>query len=483
MPIPVLSSPSLPPQAVAQSGASNRADDDGTGRSFGALLERSRAAAPQGSQDTPLDADLAGHTAGRKSARGGDKKSELTAADVMALLAPLASGASAAAASSRAAGIGGAQPTGSATVAKAAIGQTTDLPPSAATATPGATAPTTTTTTAPTTALPAAASTTPADDAAATTDTPAGKAEALAKAQRSTADAARNESARDDAAQQAPAAAVPAPTAEAALAASATPAPQAPGTAAIPQASAGKPAAPSNTVASASAPAAAVGGTPATGTDKPAGEFGAGTDDRKLPTLPDTAAADSPDAAPNALAALAGAPQSSKAAAASVDRAAAGTNTPVLSVEPPVGSSEWGAAIGRQMIRMSASGHQVAELNLNPTGLGPLKVTLSVADSQAQAQFVSAHESVRKAVEAALPQLRSTLADQGISLGQASVGADTRHAAGQGAGFAQQNPSRSQGEAAYPGSGSGEDTARATPRLDTPAAAQSRSSRALDTFA
>ena len=101
------------------------------------------------------------------------------------------------------------------------------------------------------------------------------------------------------------------------------------------------------------------------------------------------------------------------------------------------------------MIRMSASGHQVAELNLNPAGLGPLKVTLTMGDDQAQAMFVSAHEGVRKAVEAALPQLRTTLADQGISLGHTSVGAESRQPSPQG-GFAEQNPGRSSGQPALP---------------------------------
>ncbi|MGR4869627.1 flagellar hook-length control protein FliK [Variovorax sp. LARHSF232] len=105
---------------------------------------------------------------------------------------------------------------------------------------------------------------------------------------------------------------------------------------------------------------------------------------------------------------------------------AAPAHVPVLTVEPPVGSEAWGAAVGQQMIRMSASGEHVAELNLNPAGLGPLKISLTLGDNQAQALFVSAHESVRKVIEAALPQLRSQLADQGISLGQASVDAGTQ---------------------------------------------------------
>lgn len=101
-----------------------------------------------------------------------------------------------------------------------------------------------------------------------------------------------------------------------------------------------------------------------------------------------------------------------------------GVITPSLPQE--VGSSEWGKALGQQLVRMDQGGHEVAELQLNPPGLGPLKVTLSMNDHQVQAMFVSAHSSVRAAVEAALPQLRATLADSGISLGDTSVGAESR---------------------------------------------------------
>lgn len=105
-------------------------------------------------------------------------------------------------------------------------------------------------------------------------------------------------------------------------------------------------------------------------------------------------------------------------------------NTPAAvttpSLAPEVGSSEWGRALGQQVIQMGKAGHQVAELQLNPPGLGPLKVTLSMNDHQIQAMFVSAHSSVRAAVEAALPQLRTSLADSGISLGNTSVSAGSQ---------------------------------------------------------
>ena len=102
--------------------------------------------------------------------------------------------------------------------------------------------------------------------------------------------------------------------------------------------------------------------------------------------------------------------------------------TPIATapLTPEVGSSDWGNALGQHVIRMGNADHQVAELQLNPPGLGSLKVTLSMNDHQMQAMFVSAHSSVRAAVEAALPQLRALLADSGISLGNTSVGAESQ---------------------------------------------------------
>ncbi|MFC6282340.1 MULTISPECIES: flagellar hook-length control protein FliK [Polaromonas] len=150
--------------------------------------------------------------------------------------------------------------------------------------------------------------------------------------------------------------------------------------------------------------------------------------------------------------------------------------TPVASamLRPEVGSSEWGKALGQQVIQMGTSGHQVAELQLNPPGLGPLKITLSMNEHQVQAMFASAHASVRAAVEAALPQLRSTLADSGISLGNTSVSSGSQ----QQAAFAGKQDEQ-------PGSRTYQDERAAAPTPASPIAGlPARSSRTgLDTYA
>lgn len=146
---------------------------------------------------------------------------------------------------------------------------------------------------------------------------------------------------------------------------------------------------------------------------------------------------------------------------------------------PEVGSNEWGKALSQQVIHLSTGDRQMAELELNPPGLGPLKVTLSVSDQQMQAAFVSAHSSVRAAVETALPQLRALLAESGISLGQTSVGAEsqsqTAFANSQGS-FTNQSPRQ-----AYPGSNAG----MADPLSDQPTEVKRRSGQGLriDTYA
>ncbi|RDK07036.1 flagellar hook-length control protein FliK [Cupriavidus lacunae] len=153
----------------------------------------------------------------------------------------------------------------------------------------------------------------------------------------------------------------------------------------------------------------------------------------------ETAAA-SPDNTQAIAATLAGQPTPTAAAAA-----AAAASRPV--VAPPLYDSQWPQALGQQMIRLGTQGQQSAELQLNPPNLGPLKVVLNVVNDQAQAQFVSPHQAVRAAVEAALPHLRTALSENGIQLGQTSVGADGfAGQAGNGNGQQQQAPGNGRGQ-------------------------------------
>lgn len=98
---------------------------------------------------------------------------------------------------------------------------------------------------------------------------------------------------------------------------------------------------------------------------------------------------------------------------------------PALPVSPRVGSAEWGGAVGEKVVWMANQSHQVAELHLNPPNLGPLEVRLTISNDQASALFVSHHSAVRDAIETALPRLREMLADNGIMLGNVTVGSES----------------------------------------------------------
>lgn len=102
---------------------------------------------------------------------------------------------------------------------------------------------------------------------------------------------------------------------------------------------------------------------------------------------------------------------------------AAGQPTPLTAtLQAPVASAPWQQELNQQMLGFSQRGEHHIELHLHPRELGPLSVSLKVDDNGAQAQFFSAHASVRSAVEQAIPQLREALAEQGIALGDAMVG-------------------------------------------------------------
>lgn len=113
--------------------------------------------------------------------------------------------------------------------------------------------------------------------------------------------------------------------------------------------------------------------------------------------------------------------QATQAGSAAPTRSAA---EPSAVVQTRVGERGWDQAVADKLVWMVEQKHQVAQLHLNPPDLGPLKIAISLDQSQATAQFFSAQASVREALEVAMPRLREMLAESGITLGNASVGAE-----------------------------------------------------------
>ncbi|CNH35849.1 flagellar hook-length control protein FliK [Yersinia pekkanenii] len=136
-----------------------------------------------------------------------------------------------------------------------------------------------------------------------------------------------------------------------------------------------------------------------------------------------------------------------------------------------LGSQEWQQSLGQQVVMFSRNGQQHAELRLHPQELGALQISLKMEDNQAQLHFASAHSQVRAALEAAIPSLRSALAESGIQLGQSSVGSEGQWQQAQQQSQQNQQGLASRGQPAYGETASG-DVMTSTP-LITPTALQS----------
>ncbi len=120
-------------------------------------------------------------------------------------------------------------------------------------------------------------------------------------------------------------------------------------------------------------------------------------------------------------------------------------NSPAsATLNTPFTSPAWPSQLGQQLIQFAQRGgeHQV-KMQLHPTELGPLSITLKVTEQGTQAHFLSSHAPVRQAIEQAIPQLREALAEQGISLGETSVG--EQQTPNEQA-FAQQMPNQTAGD-------------------------------------
>jgi flagellar hook-length control protein FliK len=99
--------------------------------------------------------------------------------------------------------------------------------------------------------------------------------------------------------------------------------------------------------------------------------------------------------------------------------------TAVLDIPVAVDTPEFAPALAQQVVWMAGKDVQIAELRIDPPELGPVEVRLQLSGDEAVVQFVSAHADVRSALEGAIARLRESLAQSGIQLGEASVGAES----------------------------------------------------------
>lgn len=169
---------------------------------------------------------------------------------------------------------------------------------------------------------------------------------------------------------------------------------------------------------------------------------------------------------------------SSLPAAVTASATSSTPSTPMLNAQ--LGSDEWQQALSQQIVMFSRNGQQNAELRLHPEDLGAIQISLKLDNDQAQISLVSSHSHVRSALEAAIPQLRSALAESGINLGESQVSSDS---SAQGQPFQQQQEARRDGQ--HGRFTLTQDSDNDITPIAVPAALQARvsGSSAVDTFA
>lgn len=183
---------------------------------------------------------------------------------------------------------------------------------------------------------------------------------------------------------------------------------------------------------------------------------------------------------PQTLSALSAAMNSATAAVAQPAASATAMTPTAPQINAQLGSPEWQQAVSQQVLMFSRNGQQNAELRLHPDDLGAIQISLKLDNDQAQLNMISGHSQVRAALEAALPHLRTALAESGINLSQSNIGSD---AFPQSQSFGgQQESRRDQAQGGF--SLTPDNDNDATP-LAVPAALQARAagSSAVDTFA
>jgi flagellar hook-length control protein FliK len=121
----------------------------------------------------------------------------------------------------------------------------------------------------------------------------------------------------------------------------------------------------------------------------------------------------------------AGSTAAAQAAAAlqssSLTGAGAGLGTTTLSIQSPVGSAAFADEVTSRVTSLAQSGITQAQLQLNPTDLGPVQVHITMQSGQASVWFGATHSDTRAALEHSLPRLREMFASAGLPLSDSGV--------------------------------------------------------------
>ncbi|MWN06678.1 flagellar hook-length control protein FliK [Gilliamella sp. Pas-s95] len=102
----------------------------------------------------------------------------------------------------------------------------------------------------------------------------------------------------------------------------------------------------------------------------------------------------------------------------------ASTTLATTSIHLPtqVNITQWQTSLAEQIIMFNRQSIQTAEIKLHPQELGALHIKLEMNDDKMNLHMMAAHHVVKGMLESALPFLKVSLEDQGITLEQADIG-------------------------------------------------------------
>ena len=105
----------------------------------------------------------------------------------------------------------------------------------------------------------------------------------------------------------------------------------------------------------------------------------------------------------------------------SVSQGATAPPPVTLTIETPVHDASWRVDAATRIASLVTRGVEHAEVRVTPPDLGPVELRIDVRGGEATLAIVATQATTRDALEQALPMLRDMLAQQGLSLGQATV--------------------------------------------------------------
>ena len=122
-------------------------------------------------------------------------------------------------------------------------------------------------------------------------------------------------------------------------------------------------------------------------------------------------------------------PQIRQAAPSAIAQLEGGKVKQSLDVLPNIQSQAWGRVFASRVVWMANEQIQQASLSLNPKSLGPVEIKLNIQNDISSISFIAPQLTTREALEQALPRLRESFNDNGLTLLDVDISDKDEHEA------------------------------------------------------